>query len=278
MSLILSLFLLQVGPNSAADTSLRLPEELVNRPERPGGTNNPASEWFETCLDQLQSDAARAHSQAQIRLLEVSGPERIITNHCLGLAATELGLWDDARAAFIEARDETPETEPRTRARFGLMAGNAALIGGDPATAIDLLAAARVEAQTAASATLEALAAMDSARALVLLDRPNEAITALATATRLEPEKAEGWLLTATLFRRLERLDDAQQAIEQAARLSPTEAQIGLEAGVIAVLSGRDDAARQSWESVISTQPDSLAAQTARGYLDQLGPAAEDTP
>ena len=278
MSLLLSLLLLQVGPNAAADTTLRLPDELVNRPTRAETAADPLSAWFEGCLDQLESDPARAHSQAQIRLLEASGPERVITNHCLGLAATELGRWDDARAAFISARNETPENESRTRARFGLMAGNAALIAGDAEGAIDLLATAQSEARTAASATLEALAAMDRARALVLLDRPQEAISALATATRLEPDKAEGWLLTATLFRRLDRLDDAQEAIEQAARLAPMEVEVGLEAGVIAVLSGRDDAARQSWESVIATQPDSLAAQTARDYLDQLGPKPEETP
>jgi len=43
---------------------------------------------------------------------------------------------------------------------------------------------------------------------------------------------------------------------------------------VIAVLGGREKAARASWQSVIDTQPDSLAAQTARGYLEQLAPGA----
>lgn len=158
------------------------------------------------------------------------------------------------------------------------MAGNAALGGGDAEAAVTLLEQAQADAKSAASATLEAIAALDRARALVALQKPHDAILALSDATRLEPNKAEGWLLTATLFRRLDRLDDAQEAIEQAARLAPLDVDIGLEAGVIAVLSGREDAARQSWESVIATQPDSLAAQTARGYLEQLGPKAEEAP
>ena len=41
------------------------------------------------------------------------------------------------------------------------------------------------------------------------------------------------------------------------------DAQIGLEAGVIAVLSGRDDAARRSWQSVLTAAPGSDAAKTA---------------
>ena len=66
--------------------------------------------------------------------------------------------------------------------------------------------------------------------------------------------------------------------IEQAATLAPTNPEIGLEAGVIAVLGGREDAARQSWQSVIDLQPESLAAQTATGYLAQLGPAPAPAP
>ena len=277
MSLLLTL-LLQVGPNPSATDTLGLPDELANRPARETAIEEdapPVSKWLSECLDQLAEDPARAHTQAQIRRAEVSGADRVIANHCLGLASTELGLWEDARTAFIAARDETPAEELRTRARFAAMAGNAALAGGDAEAALALLEQARTDARGAASGTLEALAALDTARALVALERPHEAILALSSATRLEPNKAEGWLLTATLFRRLGRLDDAQEAIEQAARLAPLEVDIGLEAGVIAVLAGRDDAARQSWESVIAAQPESLAAETARGYLDQLGPAPE---
>ncbi|WP_199803369.1 tetratricopeptide repeat protein [Erythrobacter rubeus] len=271
-------FLIQVGPNPAANDNLGVPDELLNRPPRQSSleaAQNPTTAWLEECLDLLAQDPARAHSKAQIRLTETSGADRIIANHCLGLAATELGLWDDARTAFIAARDETPMDEQRTKARFGLMAGNAALGAGDQDDALLLLQTAQENAKTAASATLEALAAMDVARVLVALGRPHDAFVPLSRATLLEPEKAEPWLLTATLYRRLERLDDAQEAIEQAARLAPLEGAIGLEAGLIAVLSGRDEAARQSWQSVIDTQPESPAAKTAEDYLEQLGPAPE---
>ena len=52
------------------------------------------------------------------------------------------------------------------------------------------------------------------------------------------------------LMRRLDRLGLAQEAIEAAAKLTPTNPEVGLEAGVIAVLAGRDEAARASWQSI----------------------------
>ena len=121
------------------------------------------------------------------------------------------------------------------------------------------------------------LAAMDLARALVALGRLERGLAPLETATGLAPDESEAWLLKATLLRRLDRLGDAQAAIERAVAISPQDSEIGLEAGVIAILGGREDAARSSWQSVIEVQPDSLAAETARGYLAQLG-AVPATP
>jgi Flp pilus assembly protein TadD len=42
-------------------------------------------------------------------------------------------------------------------------------------------------------------------------------------------------------------LADAQTQIQTAARLTPLDPEVGLEAGVIAMLSGHEDAARKSW-------------------------------
>lgn len=282
MSLILAL-LLQVGPDPMSGGMPN--DDLVrDRPPRENLTRgevteqeilDPTSAWLQACLNQLDTDPARAHTMAQLRRSETTGAERVLANHCLGTAASALGLWEDARSAFLAAHDETPGDEPRARARFALLAGNAMLAGGDAAGALAQLTQAEADARTAGSAPLEALAALDRARALVSLGRGEEGLAALDTATTLAPAKAEGWLLKATLLRRLDRLDEAQVAIEAAAKLAPTNPEIGLEAGVIAVLAGRDAAARQSWQSVIALQPESLAAATAKDYLAQLDPAPE---
>lgn len=284
LPLLLPIALMQVGPNPQGADTFAAPDITRNRPPRPAdgtdplGLSDPNARWLAECLMQLETDPARAHTRAQIKRNEGLGAEKVVANHCLGLASTELALWEDARSAFLAARAETPEDQIRARARFGAMAGNAALAGGDLQGALDLLTRAMSEAETAASTPLQVVTAIDIARILVTLDRPQEALAPLETATTLAPQDSESWLLKATLLRRLDRLGDAQAAIEEAVALAPQDGEIGLEAGVIAIFSGREDAARASWQSVIDTQPDSLAAQTARGYLEQLGPATSDNP
>jgi tetratricopeptide (TPR) repeat protein len=284
VSILLALAL-QVGPNPTGGV-IQVDDLLQDRPPREkvqGEADTPeplepVSAWLAGCLGTLEDDPARAHAMAQIRRAETSGADRVIANHCLGTAAAALALWSDARTAFTAARDETPEDEPRARARFGALAGAAALGGGDSGGALDLLAQAESDARAAKAPLLEAIAASDRARALVTLGRVDEALAALENSTALAPDRAEGWLLKATLLRRLERLPEAQAAIESAATLAPTDPEIALEAGVIAVLAGRDDAARGSWQSVIGLAPDGPAAATAKDYLAQLGDAGETAP
>jgi tetratricopeptide (TPR) repeat protein len=256
----------------------RPPREEVQPQPEAEAEPDPVSAWLAGCLGTLEEDPARAHAMAQIRRAETTGADRVIANHCLGTASAALALWEDARTAFTAARDETPEGEPRARARFGALAGAAALGGGDAEGAAQVLAQAESDARAAKAPLLEAIAASDRARALVTLGRAEEALAALENATALAPERAECWLLKATLLRRLERLPDAQTAIERAATLAPTNPEIALEAGVIAVLAGRDEPARKSWQSVLALAPDSPAAATAKDYLAQIGDAGETAP
>lgn len=286
MSLLLAL-LLQVGPNPTMDTLPRADDPLINRPpprrERrmrdpvveQARSVNPSSQWLQSCLDQIDADPARAHTMASIRRTEVEGVDAVLANLCLGTAAVQLGRWDEAREAFLTAREATPAKEPATRARFAAMAGNAAFEGRDTAAALQLLAQAREDARQGKAPVIEAIALIDTARIEVAGGREEAALGALAAATQVAPERSEGWLLYATLLRRLDRLEEAQSAIERAAALAPKNPEVGLEAGVIAVLDGRDDAARASWQSVIALDPDGLFADTARGYIAQL---ADDGP
>ena len=69
--------------------------------------------------------------------------------------------------------------------------------------------------------------------------------------------------------------DDSRAAVEEASRLDPTAPAVGLEAGVIAILDGREEAARSSWQSVIELSPGTEFATSAQTYLDQLGPAEQ---
>ena len=203
------------------------------------------------------------------------GQDRVLANHCLGLASTELGRWEEARAAFTAALQETPAEETRLRARFGAMAGNAALVTGDLPGALVLLDAARADALAAQAGGMQGLIALDRARVLVGLEQLDAAEAALAEARMFQPDDAETRLLSATLLRRMGKLAEAQEQVEEAARLDPTAPAIGLEAGVIAILDGREEAARSSWQSVIDLSPGTEFATSAQSYLDQLGPTEQ---
>ena len=256
-------------PDYSADIQDRPPRELsiIDAPQ-------PTS-WLAQCLDQLEDEPTRAHVQAQIRRDTTNGQDRVLANHCLGLASTELGRWEEARAAFTAALQETPAEETRLRARFGAMAGNAALVTGDLPGALVLLDAARADALAAQAGGMQGLIALDRARVLVGLEQLDAAEAALAEARMFQPDDAETRLLSATLLRRMGKLAEAQEQVEEAARLDPTAPAIVLEAGVIAILDGREEAARSSWQSVIDLSPGTEFATSAQSYLDQLGPTEQ---
>jgi tetratricopeptide (TPR) repeat protein len=216
---------------------------------------------------------------AQAWLAEgAKGPgERAEANLCLGLAQSRLGAWGEAETAFLAGRDAAG-ADRMLRARLGAMAGNAALAAGADARALAALDGAKADAAPLGDAGLSAGIALDRARALVGLKRPDEAGAALAEARAATPDNAEAWLLSATLSRRQGKLAEAQAQIVRAAELLPIDPAIGLEAGVIAMLAGHQEAARKSWASVVTAAPDSAEAATAKGYLAQLGPAPAVAP
>jgi tetratricopeptide (TPR) repeat protein len=150
------------------------------------------------------------------------------------------------------------------------MAGNAALADERYDAALADLALAAADAAAAGETVVGGEVEIDRSRALVALGRMDEAGEALAKARSDAPQDVDTWLLSATLARRLDDLAKAQAYIETAAGLDPRNPAVGLEAGLIAVLSGDDDAARKSWQSVVDISPDSPEAETAKTYLAQL--------
>ena len=269
LPLVLLPLLAQVGPSG---TQMQAPLDLPKR--KPIEIATPQTR-MQQCLALVKSAPLDAVDTAEAWRDSVKGSARAEPEHCLGLALSRLEQWDDAEQAFVAARDDAAANERELRARLGTMAGNAALAQGNAARALAHLDQAHGDALGAGDGRLIGETALDRARALVALKRDNDAATSLLEAREKTPRSAQAWLLSATLSRRQGKLDEAQTQIERAAELEPVDPEIGLEAGVIAVLSGRDDAARKSWQSVIAAAPASELAKTAKSYLDQLGdPAA----
>lgn len=272
MSLLLpvSLMLMQVGIDPNGGRVPGVPEELRNRPPR-GAAQQPrviARPAIDVCLDTAQSDPTKARALAEEWVGRTTGTQRATGQHCLGVAAGNAGDWSAAANAFLAARDGA--TDARFRARMGGLAGSALLAQGKAAEALAALEAA--QPLSAGDGALGSEIAQERAVALVTLKREPDAAAALAQARTLGPDDAHAWLLSATLSRRQNDLATAQSQIEKAAALDPRDPAIGLEAGVIAALGGRDAVARRSFESVIAAAPDSAEAATAKTYLGQLEP------
>ena len=271
----LALLLMQVGPDPTQGSFPGIPEELRDRPQResvaaPPATLPSSGGKLAECVTLATEDASAASDMAQTwRETAANQLELAQSAHCLGLALVRLDDFDGAQRAFDLATDEVPDGTPAYRARLAAMSGNAAMAQGKPAIAeIAFARASRFAAS--ADAPLTASIAVDRARALVALDRREEAAAELAQARTSDPANGRAWLLSATLSRRLDRLGEAREQIAQAALLAPQDPAVGLEAGVIAALSGREDDARRSFESVLQVAPQSPEATRARSYLEQL--------
>lgn len=268
---ILVPLLLQVGPGGGLPQApLQIPRKGRETIAQPQKNSAVAKGPLKECLQLATSHPADAMDMAEAWLAKAkTAQDRAGSRQCHALALTHIGEWTQAAPLFLAAREDTgPLGE---RARLAALAGNASLAAQDPAGALAAFELARSDAAQGGDGKLRAAIAVDSARALVALNRMPEAANALTDARAFDPGSAEAWLLSATLSRRQGDLSAAQDQIERAAALSPVDPEIGLEAGVIAMLLGRPEAARKSWQSVISAAPGSDVAKTAQGYLDQLG-------
>lgn len=266
---------MQVGPTPTMPTVSDLPPEIqdwrdMERAKAGEGEIARLPGRLESCLHKARSDPDTARKVARDWREIADAEEAPQAGHCLGFAESRLGDFAAAQAAFTGARLAVPVDDRRYRTRLGLLAGNAALAAGEPEQALALLRDAEADAQASGDAPLIGEVALDHARALVSAGREGEAELALATARSNLPEAPLAWLLSATLSRRLGKLAEAQAQISEAARLDPFNPEIGMEAGVIAILDGREDAARKSWKSVLETAPDSASATQAQAYLAQL--------
>ena len=266
-----ALAMAQASAFPGSNTMPDVPDDLRDRPPRGEAVDRSPPSELAQCLKLASTDPQTALDYAQgWRERAANDLEFAQGAHCLGLALLQTGRAAEAREAFELASAEAPQDNLAYAARLSAMAGNAALAQEDADAALPLLDRAGGMALAAGDKELAADLRTDLARVLVRLGRANDAASALKEAREADPLDAEAWLLSATLSRRTQRLGEAQAQIERAAMLSPRDPQIGLEAGVIAAMAGREDDARASFQSVLALDPQGLAGERARGYLTQL--------
>lgn len=284
MTLLLSLLpllLAQIGPYAQAGPmgASKVPQvegrDVPRRKTTPPPLQLPppvVSGKGQACQDLVSADPSEAEVYAREWSVSAKGAELADAKYCLGVAASHRADWAGAETAFLAARDAVADEKHRQRAQLGAAAGIAADSGGARDRALTEFAAARADALAVPDQALAGAIALDRASPLAALGRTAEASAALYEARASLPGNSDAWLISARFARHQKRLSDAQAFIERAATLNPHDPAIGLEAGVIAELSGREASARKSWQSVLASSPQSAEAQTAKGYLAQIGP------
>ena len=248
----------------------------IAAPARAPGKPTVEDDRLQLCIERAGKDPTTSLAEASAWVAAAKGANRSKPLECLGQIYTVLLRWDAAEGAFAEAAGVTPVADDARRSALFAQAGNAALAGGHGERALSHLDAA--VGVPGIGPLARGQAEIDRGRALVALGRLDDAVEAFAGAQRDAPDDPDAWLLGATVARRRGNLVAAQRQIEVAGKLVSTDPEIGLEAGVIAMLDGREPAARKAWQSVILVAPGTKEAETAKAYLAQLGDELPSKP
>lgn len=267
-SLLLPLLMQSAMPyGSPIDPVLR-PAEV--RPEAPANSPvrkpmSPVDSRFEQCVDQAADDPDNGLLVANKWQIEGGG---FLARNCLGFAYAELQEWTKAIPEFVQSAEGAEAAADDRAAIFWSQAGNAALANGKYQDALKYLGSALE--QNTLDGMLKGEVHLDMARVFVALEQYVEAKQQFALVHQLVPEDPLGWLLSATLARRMGDLALAKSDIAIAAKLAITDPAIALEAGNIAYEAGDIVNAKSNWQQAIKFGPDSPSAKAATRYLAQL--------
>lgn len=229
-------------------------------------TVSPEQARFEACAALAESNPVGAIDEATSWRVVGGG---VLARQCIGLAYVAQKRWTSAAVAFEAAAREADARADARAATLWVQAGNAALAGGELSKAVQFLDAALARGQLKGEQLGEAH--LDRARARAAAGDLKGARVDLDQTAKLAPADPLGWLLSATLARKMNDLPRATFDIAEAAKRSPDDASVALEAGNIAMLSGREDAARTAWEAAVKNAPKSLSGKAAAEALARLG-------
>ena len=236
----------------------------------PPQAKSPMDLRFNQCVDQAADDPGKGLLEANKWQIEGGG---YLARNCLGFAYAELQNWAKAIPEFVLAAKGAEDADDDRAAIFWSQAGNAALASGDHPVALQYFGSALE--QDTLTGLLKGEVHLDMARAFVALDQYDQAKAQFALVHEIVPEDPLGWLLSATLARRMGDLASAKSDIAVAAKLVATDPAIALEAGNIAYEAGDMASAKSNWEQAVKFEPDSPSAKAATRYLAQLVTSVE---
>ena len=207
------------------------------------------------------AEPQRGIETAQAWRIEGGG---IPARHCLALAQFAAKDYAEALLSYEGAATASQAAKDGQAVSLWSQGADAAMLAGKPDAAVRFLDKALAgDVSDKAQASIR----VNRAEALVDLKRNSEAAADLDKATKLDPAVRYGWLLQATLARRMADFKTAEAAILKAAELEPDSADVQFEAGNIAAAQGKDSLARAAWLAAARADPDSPAGLAANKAL-----------
>ena len=232
--------------------------------------DGPGDARFAECAALAAADPKAAIDRADAWRIAGGG---VPARQCLALAYAAQQRFVPAAVAFEQAARDAEIAHDSHAATLWVQAGNARLAAKEPGPARAAFDAAITHGVLTGDQLGEAH--LDRARAKVALADLPGARADLDAALKLVPADPLGWLLSATLARRMNDLPRARTDIGEAQKRSPDDASVALEAGNIGILSGTPDGAKIAWAQAVKNQPGSEAARAATAALAQL---EQDSP
>jgi tetratricopeptide (TPR) repeat protein len=226
------------------------------------GTARPPSDSarYRRCLADSNANPTIALADAQAWAKSGGG---VPAGHCTALALVGLKRYAEAGAQLdkIAGSRDVPGVE--FRVELFDQAGNAWLLAGDGAHAVQSFSSALT--LSAGDADLFA----DLARAQAMVKNWHEVDLDLNAALQINPRRADLLVLRASARRALNRYDDARGDIEAALKLKPNDGNALVERGLLRRQLGDVGGARRDFQAALKTGSGEAAAE-ARDNLDAL--------
>jgi tetratricopeptide (TPR) repeat protein len=217
---------------------------------------------YRRCLADSSANPAMALADAETWAKAAGG---VPAQHCAALALVSLKRYAEAGTRLDRIAADRGVPDISFRAALYDQAGNAWLLAGDGARAIQSFSAAL--ALSAGDPDLFA----DLARAHAMRKNWHEVDLDLNAALQLSPRRADLLVLRASARRALKRYEEAKTDLEAALKLRPGDGDALVERGLLRKELGDLGGARRDFQAALKS-PQAEAAAQARENLDALRP------
>lgn len=214
---------------------------------------------YRLCLAAAANNPAGALADAESWARDGGG---VPAEHCAAVALVGLKRYAEAGARLDRVAADRRVPDAAFRAQLFDQAGNAWLLAGDGAKAIQSLSAAL--ALSGGDADLFA----DLARAQAMRRNWPEVVADLNAALKLSPHRPDLLVLRASARRVLRRFAEAKADIDEALKIKPGDGDALVERGLLRRQLGDIGGARRDFQAALKTG----AASAAKDNLDLLSP------